>query len=132
MASFMCKPPAYALQCHPLTQPGNVTVQGTVSGQLTVAADQNIYISGNVAYNNDPRTDPSSTDMLGLVANQNITVIEASAMANNGNLHWKCLLSWWPYKDHFKWIMVGLHGKLYHCGHGPIRQFDQLCLRSNR
>jgi len=58
---------------------GNVTVQGTVKGQLTVAADQNIYLSGSVAYNTDPRTNPASTDMLGLVANQNITVIEASA-----------------------------------------------------
>ena len=58
---------------------GNVTVQGTVSGQLTVASDQSIYLSGSVAYNNDPRTNPSSTDMVGLVANQNITVIEASA-----------------------------------------------------
>ncbi len=58
---------------------GNATVQGTVKGQLTVAADQNIYVSGSVAYNSDPRTNPSSTDMVGLVANQNITIIEASA-----------------------------------------------------
>jgi len=63
---------------------GNVTVQGTVNGQLTIAADQNINISGNVAYNSDPRTNPNSTDMLGLVANQNITVIQASAFANDG------------------------------------------------
>ena len=65
--------------CHHSGADGNVTVQGTVNGQLTVAADQNIYISGNVAYNTDPRTTPSSTDMLGLVANENITVIEADA-----------------------------------------------------
>jgi len=64
---------------------GNVTVQGTVSGQLTVAADQNIYLSGSVQYNDQPVRpgvpggDPNSTDMLGLVANQNITVIEADA-----------------------------------------------------
>jgi len=58
---------------------GNATVQGTVSGQLTVVADQNIYVSGSVAYNNDPRINPASTDMVGLVANQNITIIEASA-----------------------------------------------------
>jgi len=60
---------------------GNVTVQGTVSGQLTVAADQNVYLSGSVAYNSDPRTNPSSTDLVALVANQNITVIESSAPA---------------------------------------------------
>jgi hypothetical protein len=68
-------------KCNSSAQDGTVTVQGTVSGQLTVAADQNINVSGSVAYNSDPRTHPSSTDLLGLVANQNITVIEASAPA---------------------------------------------------
>ena len=60
-------------------QDGNVTVQGTVNGQLTVAADQNVFLSGSVAYNSDPRENPNSTDLVALVANQNITVIEASA-----------------------------------------------------
>jgi hypothetical protein len=67
--------------CHSSAQDGNATVQGTVNEQLTVAADQNVYISGNVQYNNNPITNPSSTNMLGLVANQNITVIEADAPA---------------------------------------------------
>jgi len=62
-------------------QDGNVTVQGTVNGQLTVAADQNVYISGSVSYNSDPRINPSSKDLVGLVANQNITIVEASAPA---------------------------------------------------
>src|SRR5262249_7840947 len=65
--------------CNSTAKDGNATVQGTVKGQLTVAADQNIYISGNVAYNSDPRINPASTDLVGLVANQNITVIQASA-----------------------------------------------------
>jgi len=74
------------VQSNPGQQDGNATVQGTVNGQLTVAADQNIFLSGSVAYNNDPRPtptnpagNPNSTDMLGLVANYNITIIEASA-----------------------------------------------------
>ena len=67
--------------CHSSSSDGNVTVQGTVNGQLTVAADQNIYISGNVQYETNPLTNPSSTNMLGLVASQNITVIEADAPA---------------------------------------------------
>ena len=64
---------------------GNVTVQGTVSGALTVAADQNVYISGNIQYNDEPVRagisggDPNSTDVLGLVAYNNITVQEATA-----------------------------------------------------
>jgi len=67
--------------CHSSATDGNVTVQGTVGGQLTVAADQNIYISGNVQYASNPLTNPSSTNMLGLVASQNVTVEEASAPA---------------------------------------------------
>jgi hypothetical protein len=67
--------------CKSSASDGNVTVQGTVNGQLSVAADQNVYISGNVQYNTNPQTNSSSTDMLGLVANNNITVEEASAPA---------------------------------------------------
>ncbi|MDE1921639.1 MAG: DUF4900 domain-containing protein [Candidatus Omnitrophica bacterium] len=67
--------------CKSSSSDGNVTVQGTVNGQLTVAADQNVYISGNVQYNSNPTTNPSSTDMVGLVAYNNVTVIEADAPA---------------------------------------------------
>ena len=73
-------------KCNSNAQDGNATVQGTVSGQLTVAADQNIYISGNVLYNqyplpttSNPAGYPNSTDMVGLVANNNVTVLEGSA-----------------------------------------------------
>jgi len=66
---------------------GTPTVYGTVSGQVTVAADQSIYISNNVAYNdppvrpNIPGGNPNSTDLLGLVANNNI-IINSSAPAS--------------------------------------------------
>jgi Tfp pilus assembly protein PilX len=75
-------------QCNlPSQNDGNVKVQGTVSGQLTVAADQNILITGSVAYNDPPPRlgvtggDPKSNDLVGLVASQNITVVAASAPA---------------------------------------------------
>ena len=77
-------PPANGIiyvQSSPGQQDGNATVQGTVSGQLTVAADQNVYISGSIAYNSDPRTNPTSTDMVGIVANQNI-LIDSNAPPN--------------------------------------------------
>ena len=53
---------------------GDVTVQGTLKGQLTIATNQNVLIGGNIRYNTDPRTDSTSTDLLGLVANTNVTV----------------------------------------------------------
>ena len=106
--------------CNSNAQDGNVTVRGTVSGQLTVAADQNIYLSGNVAYNNDPRTDPVSTDMVGLVANQNITVIREQCPHPAGNVRCPGGAS----RVISGGRLVGLQGKRYHRSHGPIRQFD--------
>ncbi len=53
---------------------GDVTVQGTLKGQLTIATNQNLLIGGNVLYKTDPMTTPSSTDILGLVANTAVTV----------------------------------------------------------
>lgn len=61
---------------------GNATVQGTINGQITVAAEREVYISGNLVYKTDPRTNPASTDMLGLVAKNNVTVLANSAPTN--------------------------------------------------
>lgn len=55
---------------------GNATVQGVLNGRLTVGTNQNIYINGNLVYNLNPRTNPSSTDLLGLVAKTNVQVTD--------------------------------------------------------
>jgi hypothetical protein len=57
---------------------GDVHVKGTYSGQVTIAAFKgasgaatnkgNIWVDGNLLAAVDPRTNPNSTDMLGLVA----------------------------------------------------------------
>ena len=57
---------------------GSASVQGVLKGKLTIGAENNINISGNIVYKTDPRTDPTSTDMLGLVAQNNAIV------TNNG------------------------------------------------
>lgn len=57
---------------------GDVTVQGTLKGQLTVATNRNVWINGNIRYNTDPRTNSASTDLLGLVANTNVTVTQSA------------------------------------------------------
>ncbi len=72
---------------------GDVTVGGTLKGQLTIGTNNNVLISGNIRYNTDPRTNSTSTDLLGLVANTNVTVkqsapsnleIDAYVVALNG------------------------------------------------
>ncbi len=56
-------------------------IKGTVSGQLTVGASGsngygNVYIDDNVVYNSDPRTNPNSTDLLGIVAKNNVLITD--------------------------------------------------------
>lgn len=60
---------------------GNLHVHGTVSGRMTVAAGGSsstgfgdVYINGNVTCNSDPRTAVNSSDMIGIVAENNVWV----------------------------------------------------------
>jgi len=53
---------------------GVVHVSGVLKGALTIGCDSDIVIDDSIVYNTDPREDPSSTDMLGLVALRDIIV----------------------------------------------------------
>ncbi len=53
---------------------GDVTLQGTLAGQLTIGASNNVKIANSVTYATDPQANPSSTDLLGIVAGQNVQV----------------------------------------------------------
>ena len=61
---------------------GNVTVKGTIKGKVTVASANQAYINGNILYSSDPRTNPASTDMFGLVSKKDVTVLSASTPSN--------------------------------------------------
>ncbi len=59
-------------------------VQGTVKGQYTIGASGsygkgNVYIDNDIIYNTDPQTNPASTDMLGIVAKNNVYVTDNPA-----------------------------------------------------
>ena len=47
---------------------------GTISGQLTVVAENDMTIQGNITYSNDPRIHPTSTSALGLISQDDISV----------------------------------------------------------
>ncbi len=52
---------------------GTITgIKGTVRGQVNVGCSEDIRITDNLVYYTDPRTDPNSTDLCGLVAEQNV------------------------------------------------------------
>ncbi len=53
---------------------GDVYVRGIVKGSLTVATDGNIIVTDNIMYSQDPRVDSNSTDLLGLVAEQDVII----------------------------------------------------------
>ncbi len=52
----------------------NIHIQGTFNGQGTIYSGRNIYIEDDIVYADDPRTNPDSQDMLGLVATRHVIV----------------------------------------------------------
>ncbi|MDQ1461738.1 MAG: hypothetical protein QOI08_3222, partial [Actinomycetota bacterium] len=52
---------------------GDVSISGVLNGQLTVAAADDIYITGNLTYNQYPGGD----DVLGLVAENDVAIVHA-------------------------------------------------------
>ena len=58
---------------------GNVSIKGTLNGRLSIVTSKKgsssagkIHITDDVRYNKDPRIYKNSTDMLGLIAEQNV------------------------------------------------------------
>ncbi|MCL0068934.1 PilX N-terminal domain-containing pilus assembly protein [Thermodesulfovibrionales bacterium] len=105
---------------------GNLFISGILNGQLTVGSDDNIIITGNIRYHTDPRIDPTSQDMLGLVAEDNVIVsrhaghdveINASIMAIDGSFFAE---GWW-------WRPPGtltVYGGIIQDSRGPVGTTD--------
>ncbi|MCK5571994.1 MAG: hypothetical protein KAJ12_04510 [Bacteroidetes bacterium] len=53
---------------------GNVTVQGTLDGELSIASQQDIQISDDILYEN--RNWSTSDDVLGLIAEDNVVILD--------------------------------------------------------
>jgi hypothetical protein len=56
----------------------------TTTTTTTIGGD--VYLDGNIVYNTNPRTDPSSTDLLGIVAQNNVLITDNSANRSNINI----------------------------------------------
>lgn len=84
---------------------GNIWTKGTLDGNVTIVASKkgrngfgNVYFEDDIRYLDNPRTNPSSNDMLGVIAEQDIRIddnsttrgkniyTEASMFAMNGNI----------------------------------------------
>lgn len=60
---------------------GNVTMSGVLKGRATVVASRKgasgvgiVYIPSSLRYNTDPRINPNSTDMMGIVAEEKVQI----------------------------------------------------------
>ncbi len=69
---------------------GNIYVQGTMSGQLTIFANKSsgstggqVFVQNDLVYATDPRVNPASTDMLGIVAMGDVTLLDNGASTFN-------------------------------------------------
>ena len=54
----------------------DVRIKGVLDGQLTIYTTGNIWLDGDVRYKDNPMTNPSSDDILGLVADNNIIITD--------------------------------------------------------
>lgn len=71
---------------------GKLHVKGIVKGRFTIGAIDTqstsrgqVVIDDHIRYNTDPRVNPASTDMLGIVANQKITIADNNASGGGPN-----------------------------------------------
>ncbi len=63
----------------------NLHVSGTLQGQLSIGTNRDLIIDGNITYATDPRINPDSTDVLGLIAEKDV-VIAQGASPQGGDL----------------------------------------------
>lgn len=68
---------------------GNIHMKGTVSGQYTIGCSGTgygkVYLDDDIIYQNDPKTNPNSPDLLGIVAKNGVIVTENTA--NNSDIN---------------------------------------------
>lgn len=106
---------------------GSLTISGTLSGRLTVGAARDVSIPSSIVYANDPRVNPSSTDTLGLIAEQDVVIldhastnleIDASVMGLNTSF---MLENWWvgPPKG-----TLTVYGGIIQDERGPVGTFN--------
>jgi hypothetical protein len=106
---------------------GNLTLKGTLKGRLTLGASGDVKVVDSVTYANDPRRDPASKDMLGIVAGANVVIpqeaphdlrIDASIIAIKTSFG---VENWWEGAP--KGTLT-INGGLIQANRGPVGQFN--------
>ncbi len=63
---------------------GNMDVQGTLKGRLTLHSEKDVHITGDLTYADNPDSNPDSNDMLGIVSEDDV-VIDDGAQTKHGD-----------------------------------------------
>lgn len=106
---------------------GDLTVSGTLNGQLTMGTNRNLVVANNITYADNPRINPNSDDKLGLIAERNVVVsssapdnveIDASIMALGNSF---IVENWWsgPVKGN-----LTVYGGIIQRERGPVGTFS--------
>jgi hypothetical protein len=72
---------------------GTVRMKGTIKGAYTVGVSGtsgtrgSVFLDGDVVYQTDPRVDPTSVDMLGIVAQKQVLITDAPPNYSNISIH---------------------------------------------
>ncbi len=61
----------------------DIYVKGDVNGQVTVHSSSDIHITGDLTYADNPVTNPNSTDLLGLISDNNV-IVDDGAETDHG------------------------------------------------
>ncbi|GBD88868.1 hypothetical protein BMS3Abin03_02810 [bacterium BMS3Abin03] len=69
-----------------------VRLKGTVKGQYSVAVSGGsgkgkVYLDDDIIFNTDPRNNPASTDLLGIIAKNEVLITDNNPNHNNINIH---------------------------------------------
>ena len=57
---------------------GNIYVSGTLSGRLTMGSSQDVIITDNLIYADDPIINPNSNDILGLIGEDDVMISQSA------------------------------------------------------
>lgn len=106
---------------------GSLVISGTLNGRLTVGASGNIIIQNNIVYADDPRTNPNSDDVMGIISESNVIIddiapanleIDACVMGMNTSF---MLENWWvgPPKG-----TLSVYGGIIQDERGPVGTFN--------
>lgn len=105
---------------------GNLYISGALKGQLSVGSNKDVVITNNITYARDPRTNPSSQDKLGIIAEGNVVIskkapynleVDASVMAMSSSF---VVENWWSGLKG----TLSLYGGIIQDERGPVGTFS--------